>query len=183
MRGLASPHPNLGATASLCSSFCSPPQLQSICRLWIFLLWLCFRIVILVVRWVRIVILVALGPLSLPRWTSLRTTFTVFRFPRGARDGSDYDGTAHTGFTGSHVHFRADWTTCNSLSVFVESRVCSDGGVSEVMAVCGAVLCFVELHCDVLVVSPGDCGARSRAHGVLRHSSWVQRARRRQVTM
>ena len=33
------------------------------------------------------------------------------------REGSDYVGTAHGRLMGSYVHIRADWTTCNSLSV------------------------------------------------------------------
>ena len=45
-----------------------------------------------------------------------------------ARDGSNHDGTAHTVSFGSCVHIRADWTTCNPLSVSVEGRVCSGDG-------------------------------------------------------
>ena len=110
----------------------------------------------------------------------------VFRLPRGtllvmgatsARNGCYFDGTAHNRLHWVHVHFRADWTTCDSLSVSVEGRVRCDHGLSDDMAAYGAVLCFVELHCDV-PVSPGGCGARSRVHEVLSHSSWVRRPRR-----
>ena len=65
------------------------------------------------------------------------------------------DGTAHTG---SMVY----------ASLF--QAVSSDDGFSVVVAACGAVLGFVELHCDVPVF-PGEDGAQSR-------SSWVRRARR-----
>ena len=76
---------------------------------------------------------------------------------------------------GSYVHFRADRTTCNSLTVSVKGRVFMTTVFSDVVAVCCAVLYFVELHSDV-PMSPGDCGARSRVHEVLRYSSWVRRA-------
>ena len=35
-------------------------------------------------------------------------------------------------------------------------------GFSDIVAVYGAVLCFVELHCDAHM-SPGDCGASPRS--------------------
>jgi len=57
-----------------------------------------------------------------------------------ARDGSDHDGTAHTGSIGTSVHIRADWTTSNSLSVSVDGRLSSGDGFSDVMAAYGAVL-------------------------------------------
>ena len=89
--------------------------------------------------WVRVVIVVVLASLVaentvtlfrllrgtllvmstvMPSWTSreqlsLCSGFHVALFVMGAT----MDGTAHTGFMSSYVHFRADWTTCNSLSL------------------------------------------------------------------
>ena len=57
------------------------------------------------------------------------------------------------------------------------SSPCLQTTVSQRSCQHGAVLGFVELHCDVPVF-PRDDGAESRVHEVLMQSSWVRRARR-----
>ena len=131
----------------------------------------------------RIVILVALASLGSPRWTSLTTT-AVFRLPRGTlfvRGATTLVQLTAASWVLTCTSVRTGLRAIHSLSL---SRPCHhDDGFSDVMAAYGAVLCFVELHCDV-PVSPGDCGAWSRVHEVLRHSSWfdVPVVLQRQVT-
>ena len=77
-----------------------------------------------VVVWVRIVFVVALSHLfcrdgHLPKINSHCFQASTWHI---AREGSDYVVTVHTGSVGTCVHIRADWTTSNSLSLFLQRR-------------------------------------------------------------
>ena len=101
--------------------------------------------------WVRIVILVALASLVLPRWTFPRTA-SVFRAAtwHTARDGSDYDGAAHTGSLGIEQFPFSLWLV--SLS---------GDGFSDCMAASGAVLAAVSF-----AVGPDNPGELAGTLGV-----------------
>ena len=65
--------------------------------------------------WVRIVILVALAFAELDFPENSCHCFQASTW-HTARDGSDYDGTAHTSYFGICVHIRADWSWAAMIS-------------------------------------------------------------------